>query len=168
MTMNAIRIDRGSTDTTTIFSVDGDLTFERTFDAPRDLVWRDEAMGKVIKLAQQIAGSDASVLITGESGTGKELIARLIHTLDPRKDKNELVILDCTTVVPELAGSEFFGHERGAFTNAVSARDGAFALADHGSLFLDEVGELPLALQPKLLRTLQEGTVRRVGAERGD
>jgi len=107
--------------------------------------------------------TDASVLITGESGTGKELVARLIHTLDPRPHKRNLVVSDCTTIVSELSGSEFFGHERGAFTGAVSARDGAFALADGGTLFLDEVGELPLALQAELLRVTQEGAYKRVG-----
>jgi transcriptional regulator with GAF, ATPase, and Fis domain len=108
--------------------------------------------------------TDASVLITGESGTGKELVARLLHTLDRRPNKGDLVVLDCTTIVPELAGSEFFGHERGAFTNAVALRDGAFALADHGTLFLDEVGELPLPLQADLLRVVQERTYKRVGS----
>ena len=107
--------------------------------------------------------TDASVLILGESGTGKELIARLIHTLDPRAKKRDLVVLDCTTIVPELSGSEFFGHERGAFTGAVTPRDGAFVLADGGTLFLDEVGELPLGLQAQLLRVVQEHTYKRVG-----
>jgi transcriptional regulator with GAF, ATPase, and Fis domain len=107
--------------------------------------------------------TDASVLLAGESGTGKELVARLIHTLDPRPEKKDLVILDCTTIVPELSGSEFFGHERGAFTGAATPRDGAFALADGGTLFLDEVGELPLPLQAQLLRVIQEGTYKRVG-----
>ncbi|HET8797651.1 MAG TPA: sigma 54-interacting transcriptional regulator [Thermoanaerobaculia bacterium] len=107
--------------------------------------------------------SNLPVLIRGESGTGKELIARLIHTLDPREDKKDLVVLDCTTIVPELSGSEFFGHERGAYTGAAGARDGAFALADGGTLFLDEVGELPLRLQAELLRVVQEGTYKRVG-----
>ncbi|HJW92881.1 MAG TPA: sigma 54-interacting transcriptional regulator [Thermoanaerobaculia bacterium] len=107
--------------------------------------------------------TSSPVLIRGESGTGKELVARLIHVLDPRADKRELVVLDCTTVVPELSGSEFFGHERGAYTGASSARDGAFALADGGTLFLDEVGELPLRLQAELLRVVQEGTYKRVG-----
>jgi transcriptional regulator with GAF, ATPase, and Fis domain len=108
--------------------------------------------------------TDASILLTGESGTGKELAARLTHELDPRSSKGKLVVLDCTTVVPELAGSEFFGHERGAFTHAVTARDGAFALADGGTLFLDEVGELPLQLQAELLRVVQERTYKRVGS----
>jgi transcriptional regulator with GAF, ATPase, and Fis domain len=107
--------------------------------------------------------SSLPVLIRGESGTGKELVARLIHTLDAREDKKDLVVLDCTTIVPELSGSEFFGHERGAYTGAAGARDGAFALADGGTLFLDEVGELPLRLQAELLRVVQEGTYKRVG-----
>jgi transcriptional regulator with GAF, ATPase, and Fis domain len=105
----------------------------------------------------------ASALILGESGTGKELIARLFHSLDPRPEKGNLVIVDCTTVVPELSGSEFFGHERGAFTGASGTRDGAFALARGGTVFLDEVGELPLALQAQLLRAVQEQTFKRVG-----
>ena len=103
-------------------------------------------------------------LLLGESGTGKELLARLIHTLDPRSAKGDLIVLDCTTVAPELAGSEFFGHERGAFTNAHSRRDGAFAMANCGTLFLDEVGELPLGLQAQLLRVVQEKTYKRIGS----
>lgn len=108
--------------------------------------------------------TSAPVLLTGESGTGKELAARLIHSLDPRLDKGDLIVLDCTTIVPTLSGSEFFGHQRGAFTGAVSARAGAFELADGGTLFLDEVGELPLPLQAELLRVIQEGTYKRVGS----
>ncbi len=107
--------------------------------------------------------TDSSVLITGESGTGKELFAQLVHTLDSRINKGSLVVCDCTTIVPELSGSEFFGHERGAFTGAVAARMGAFALADSGTLFLDEVGELPLNLQAELLRVIQERTYKRIG-----
>jgi transcriptional regulator with GAF, ATPase, and Fis domain len=107
--------------------------------------------------------NDAPVVLTGETGTGKELVARLIHELDPRPRKDELVLVDCTTIVPTLSGSEFFGHERGAFTGATAARDGAFALADGGTLFLDEVGELPATLQAELLRVVQEGVYKRVG-----
>ncbi len=110
--------------------------------------------------------SAASVLITGESGTGKELVARLIHALSQPRQKGELIVVDCTTVVPTLSGSEFFGHERGAFTGAVAAREGAFALADGGTLFLDEVGELPLTLQAELLRVVQEGVYKPVGSNR--
>ena len=107
--------------------------------------------------------TDSSILITGESGTGKELFAQLVHALDGRANKGSLVVCDCTTIVPELSGSEFFGHERGAFTGAIATRKGAFALADSGTLFLDEVGELPLNLQAELLRVIQERTYKRVG-----
>ncbi|MFO1155225.1 MAG: sigma 54-interacting transcriptional regulator [Rhodospirillales bacterium] len=107
--------------------------------------------------------SDAPILLIGESGTGKELVARLVHDLDRRADKRDFVLLDCSTIVPELSGSEFFGHERGAFTGALSQRDGAFAQANGGTLFLDEVGELPLPLQAQLLRVIQEQMYKRVG-----
>jgi transcriptional regulator with GAF, ATPase, and Fis domain len=106
--------------------------------------------------------AQSNVLITGETGTGKDLIAQVIHRLGV--GKGELTVLDCTTLSPELAGSELFGHERGAFTGAVNARDGAFALADGGTLFLDEVGELPLPLQAQLLRAIQEHQYKRVGS----
>jgi transcriptional regulator with GAF, ATPase, and Fis domain len=92
------------------------------------------------------------------------LVARLIHDLDSRAGKRDFVILDCTTVVPSLSGSEFFGHERGAFTGAITPRVGAFELADGGTLFLDEVGELPVPLQAELLRVIQEQTFKRVGS----
>ena len=126
----------------------------------QSLPWRS-ALRQVVEVARF---SGSSVLLGGESGTGKELVARLIHTLDAREDKRELVVLDCTTIVPELSGSEFFGHERGSFTSAVATREGAFALADGGTLFLDEIGELPLRLQAELLRVVQEGTYKRVGS----
>ncbi len=122
--------------------------------------WRS-LLREVVGIA---AFSRAPVLISGESGTGKELVARLIHDFDTRSGKREMVTVDCTTVTPELAGSELFGHERGAFTGAVSSRDGAFALADRGTLFLDEIGELPLTLQAQLLRVIQEGQYKRVGS----
>lgn len=125
----------------------------------KSLVWI-KTLRKIVHIARF---TDASVLITGESGTGKELTARLIHALDKERGKNSLVVLDCTTIVPELSGSEFFGHERGAFTGAVTGREGAFALAHKGTLFLDEVGELPLSLQAELLRVVQERKYKRVG-----
>lgn len=109
--------------------------------------------------------TQTSILLTGESGTGKELVARLIHALDRRPGKGSLVVVDCTTVVPTLSGSEFFGHERGAFTGAVASRDGAFARAHGGTLFLDEIGDLPLPLQAELLRVIQEGMFKRVGSD---
>jgi len=108
--------------------------------------------------------SQASILLIGESGTGKELLSRLVHTLDRRPDKKKLIIVDCTTIVPELSGSELFGHERGSYTNAVQSREGAVALANGGTLFLDEIGELPSALQAELLRVLQEGAYKKVGS----
>ena len=122
-------------------------------------VWR-----AVIRDVAEIARfSDATVLLLGESGTGKEVVARLIHLLDPRPDKRDLVILDCSSITAELSGSEFFGHERGSFTGASNERQGAFALANGGTLFLDEIGELPLPLQAQLLRVIQERTYKRVG-----
>lgn len=130
-----------------------------------NLVGSSAAWRRALRDCAEIARfSTAPTLITGETGTGKELMARLIHSLDQRPGKGNLVLLDCTTVVPELAGSEFFGHERGAFTGAAYAREGAFALADGGTLFVDEVGELPLPLQAQLLRAIQEKTYKPVGS----
>ncbi|HEY6332179.1 MAG TPA: sigma 54-interacting transcriptional regulator [Blastocatellia bacterium] len=114
---------------------------------------------------------DSPILIIGESGTGKEMLARLVHQVASRDPYNktrpapsaELTTVDCGTIVPELSGSELFGHERGAFTGAAQQREGAFALADKGTLFLDEIGDLPPALQPQLLRAVQEKTYKRVG-----
>ena len=131
----------------------------------QNLIGRSPVWINTLRQVVEVATfTDAPVLITGESGTGKELIARLIHTLDRRSGKRNLVVLDCTTIVPDLSGSEFFGHERGAFTGAIAQREGAFALADGGTLFLDEVGELPLTLQAELLRVVQEHTYKRVGS----
>lgn len=119
------------------------------------------------KLVEAARFSNSPILLTGESGTGKELLARAIHAVtreaDRASSRGELIIVDCGTLVPELSGSEFFGHERGAFTGALAQRDGAFALANGGTLLLDEVGELPLSLQPQLLRAIQEKTYKRVG-----
>jgi transcriptional regulator with GAF, ATPase, and Fis domain len=112
------------------------------------------------------AFTNENVVLTGETGTGKELVARLVHTLDRRAKKGPLVLVDCTTIVPELAGSEFFGHEKGAYTSSIRERDGAFAQADGGTLFLDEVGELTLPLQAELLRVVQERTYKPVGGDR--
>jgi transcriptional regulator with GAF, ATPase, and Fis domain len=127
------------------------------------LAWRD----LVRRVTEAARFSRSPVLLIGESGTGKELLARLIHAVGSEADsgqrRRELVTVDCSTIVPDLSGSELFGHERGAFTGAHSARDGAFALADGATLFLDEVGELPLQLQAQLLRVIQEKTYKRVG-----
>jgi len=114
-------------------------------------------------LVEAAVFSREPILLTGESGTGKELAARLIHGLDGRRTKRELIVVDCTTLMPELAGSELFGHERGAYTGAVAPRAGAIQLAHEGTLFLDEIGELSLTLQAQLLRVIQEKTYKRVG-----
>jgi transcriptional regulator with GAF, ATPase, and Fis domain len=119
------------------------------------------AMRDLVEIARS---SDVPVLITGESGTGKELAAAVLHDLDLRPHRRAFVVVDCTTIVPTLSGSEFFGHERGAFTGATTAREGAFAEADGGTLFLDEIGDLPLELQAELLRVIQEGMYKRVGS----
>jgi DNA-binding NtrC family response regulator len=115
------------------------------------------------ELVEAAAFSAAPILIRGETGTGKELAARLVHAMDARTPKKDLVVCDCTTIVPELVGSELFGHVRGAFTGSTGPRDGALALADGGTLFLDEIGELPLDLQGHLLRAVQERTFKPVG-----
>ena len=108
--------------------------------------------------------SNAGLLLTGETGTGKEQIARLLHTLDRRPRKTDLVVVDCTTLSRELMGSELFGHERGAFTGAIAAHEGAVAMANRGTLFLDEIGDLGLPLQAQLLRVIQERSFKRVGS----
>lgn len=139
----------------------------RSPDTSARLVGASAAWRRALAQAAEAASNlRAGVLLTGESGTGKELIARFIHDVGADGAKRPFEIVDCTTIVPDLAGSELFGHERGAFTGAHSAREGAVERADRGTLFLDEIGDLPAALQPQLLRVLQEGTYRRVGGNR--
>ncbi len=123
------------------------------------------ALRKVISQITTVAPTEAGVLVLGESGTGKELVAHAIHELSPRKD-HPLVRVNCASIPKELFESEFFGHVRGAFTSAIKDRIGRFELANRGTLFLDEVGEIPLELQGKLLRVLQEGQFERLGDER--
>jgi two-component system response regulator FlrC len=131
----------------------------------RDLVYRDEATAKVIKLAQQIAGSDASVMITGESGTGKEVLARYVHTRSNRA-KKPFISINCAAIPEHLLESELFGHEKGAFTGAVARRIGKFEEASGGTLLLDEISEMDVRLQSKLLRAIQERVIDRVGGTR--
>ncbi len=127
-----------------------------------DLVGQSPTFRKVLQSVRTVADTDAGVLLLGETGTGKELIARAIHHLSGRKDKI-LVRVNCAALPANLIESEMFGHEKGAFTGATDRKIGRFEVADGGSLFLDEIGELPLELQSKLLRVLQEGTFERVG-----
>jgi len=121
-------------------------------------------MEEVFAMNQQVAPSRASVLITGESGTGKELAARAIHQLSPRRSA-PFVAINCAAMPDTLMESELFGHEKGAFTGAVERRAGAFELAQNGTVLLDEIGDMPAATQAKLLRVLEDGRVRRLGAK---
>lgn len=126
------------------------------------LIWRDPAMERVVQLANQIARSDAPVLVTGESGTGKEMIAQHLHQKSLRKDK-PFVAVNCAAIPENLLESELFGHEKGAFTGAVARRIGKFEEASGGTLLLDEISEMDVRLQAKLLRALQERMIDRVG-----
>lgn len=143
---------------------------ERTYRRDEDLAERDlrelagtsEAMREVRQAIRQVAPTDATVLILGETGTGKELVARAIHQLSPRRDQL-LVQVNCGALSPTLVTSELFGHEQGAFTGAAKQRVGRLELAHRGTIFLDEIGEMPPDAQVLLLRALQEGTIERVG-----
>ncbi|HXN41460.1 MAG TPA: sigma-54 dependent transcriptional regulator, partial [Myxococcaceae bacterium] len=128
------------------------------------LVGSSEPMQKLVSLIRKAAQSETTVLVTGESGTGKELVARMIHDLSPRK-AGPFVAVHCAALAETLLESELFGHERGSFTGAVRRKLGRFELADKGTLFLDEVGEIPVSVQTKLLRAIQEKEIQRVGSE---
>jgi len=131
----------------------------------REFIFRDEAMAHVVKLAQQIAPSDASVLITGESGTGKEVLARYVHARSNRA-RASFISVNCAAIPESLLESELFGHEKGAFTGAVARRIGKFEEASGGTLLLDEISEMDVRLQAKLLRAIQERIIDRVGGTR--
>lgn len=130
-----------------------------------EIITGSNGFKKVLTRVEQVASTDATVLILGETGTGKELIARAVHYISPRNDR-PLVKVNCAALPANLIESELFGHEKGAFTGALSRKIGRFELADRGTIFLDEIGDLPLELQAKLLRVLQEGEFERLGNPR--
>jgi DNA-binding NtrC family response regulator len=128
------------------------------------LVGSSRVMQEIFRLVEMVAPSTASVLITGESGTGKEMVARTIHDMSPRKS-NPFVAINCSAIPETLIESEIFGHEKGAFTGALERRAGCFELAEEGTLLLDEIGEMPIATQAKLLRVLEDRKLRRLGSK---
>ncbi len=134
-------------------------------DLPLDIIGSSREMREVLSLAYRVAPTEWTTLISGETGTGKELLARLIHVASPRKE-GPFVVVNCAAIPDNLFESELFGHEKGAFTGAVARRQGRFEMAKGGILFLDEVSELPVSMQAKLLRALQEKKINRVGSER--
>ena len=142
--------------------LEDEIRYDRNLE---DIVGKSRALRETLNQAEVVAETDATVLLMGETGTGKELIARLIHNRSSRRDRT-FVKLNCAAVPSGLMESELFGHERGAFTGAVATKSGRFELANHGSLFLDEVGDITLDLQPKLLRVLQEKEFERLGSNR--
>ncbi|MGE0354288.1 MAG: sigma 54-interacting transcriptional regulator [Gemmatimonadales bacterium] len=137
----------------------------KTHHGFEEIVGGSEPLTRVLRQVEQVAAADTTVLISGETGTGKELIARAIHRLSNRRNR-PLVTVNCATIPPGLVESELFGHEKGAFTGAVARKIGRFELGDGGTVFLDEIGDLPVDLQAKLLRVLQEGEFERVGGSR--
>jgi transcriptional regulator with GAF, ATPase, and Fis domain len=137
-----------------------------SFDLERALIGAHPAIERLRRLIDRVAASEVTVLITGESGSGKEVVARAIHSLSHRKG-GAFVPVNCAAIPHDLLESEMFGHERGAFTGAMGSRQGLFSMADGGTIFLDEIGEMPLPLQAKLLRVLEDGVIRPVGSDRG-
>ncbi len=142
--------------------LEDEIRSEMNFDS---IIGRSPALQKLLQQVETVAPTDSTVLIYGETGVGKELVARAIHNLSSRS-KNAFVKLNCAAIPTGLLESEMFGHERGAFTGAIAQRIGRFELASHGTVFLDEIGEIPLELQPKLLRVLQEREFERLGSSR--
>jgi DNA-binding NtrC family response regulator len=135
----------------------------RRAERPADIIGESKPMQEVFRLIERAGPSDKAILIQGESGTGKELVARALHLASGRADR-PLVVINCAALPETLLESELFGHEKGAFTGAIAAKQGLFELADRGTLFIDEIGELAGSLQAKLLRVLEDGSMRRVGS----
>jgi formate hydrogenlyase transcriptional activator len=142
--------------------LEDEIRSEQNFE---EIVGKSEALRRVLREVETVAPTDSTVIIYGETGTGKELIARALHNLGARRSRS-FVKLNCAAIPTGLLESELFGHERGAFTGAIAQRIGRFELANQGTIFLDEVGEIPLELQPKLLRVLQEREFERLGSTR--
>jgi formate hydrogenlyase transcriptional activator len=148
-------------------TLDIDLT-EKTLNSGtgfQGIIGKSSVLRRLLQMVETVAGGDSTVLLLGETGTGKELIARAIHSLSPR-DTRPFVKLNCAAIPTGLLESELFGHERGSFTGAIAQKIGRLEVAHQGSLFLDEIGDIPLELQPKLLRVLQEREFERLGSTR--
>jgi formate hydrogenlyase transcriptional activator len=144
------------------FGSDAQVSYERRFE---QIIGNSSALEAVLEQVERVAPTDSTVIIQGETGTGKELIAHAIHNLSSRCGR-PFVRLNCAAIPLDLLESELFGHEKGAFTGAIAQKIGRFELADKGTLFLDEIGDIPPALQPKLLRVLQEQEFERLGSTR--
>ena len=152
---------------TLVSAIDSVLKRSRSVAGSSSLLGTSDKMIQLKALIEQVAPTSATVLVMGESGTGKELVARCIYEKSNRS-KNSFIALNCAALPEQLIESELFGYEKGAFTGAVGAKQGLFAAADRGTLLLDEIGDLPLSVQSKLLRVLQEGEVRRIGSTKSE
>src|SRR4029079_19603382 len=156
---------RGESHSTVNLNACSRVDYQRNEIGFPGIVGQSSGLRNTLQLVEVVAATNTSVLLLGETGTGKELIARAIHERS-RRQQQAFVTLNCAAIPSSLFESELFGHEKGAFTGATMHQAGRLELADRGTLFLDEVGDMPLELQPKLLRTLQEHTYERLGSSR--